>query len=101
MRLLLVCLTALLIGLQFKLWVADHGVPGVWRLKAALQEQQTENKRLRQRNEALEAEVLVLKHGSAAVEERARSDIGLIAPGETLFQLTGPEGSASEESGEP
>jgi len=96
MRLIVALLFLILAGLQFQLWGSDHGVRGVWRMSKVTAEQRAENSALTERNEALRAEVLDLKHGSEAVEERARSDIGMVKPGETLFQVV----EARDEAGQ-
>ncbi len=96
MRLIIALLFLAFAGLQFQLWGSDHGVRGVWRMSKVTAEQHAENSALTERNEALRAEVLDLKHGSEAVEERARSDIGMVRPGETLFQVV----EAPEENGQ-
>ena len=62
----------------------------VWRLQQRLDEQKQENAKLRQRNEALAAEVQDLKSGKEAIEERARSELGLIKPGEVFYQVVEP-----------
>ncbi|PWK92982.1 cell division protein FtsB [Fulvimonas soli] len=80
-------LLALLVGLQFKLWTGSGGMREVDALRAAVKKQSDENDRLRQRNQALAADVEDLKHGEQAVEARARSELGLIKPGETFYQV--------------
>src|SRR5215813_4967266 len=62
----------------------------VWLLQHRLEEQKAENQKLKQRNEALAAEVQDLKSGKAAIEERARSEQGLIKPGEVFYQVVEP-----------
>jgi cell division protein FtsB len=79
-------LTALLL-LQYRLWLSGDGVREVWRLRAAVAAQQSENARLSERNRQLSAEVHDLKQGYAALEERARSDLGMVAANETFFQV--------------
>ncbi len=101
MRLMIALLLLLLAGLQYQLWVSDHGVRGVWRMGDAVDLQRDENRILNERNQALRAEVLDLKHGSDAVEERARSDIGMVKPGETLFQVVESGGDHHRESQQP
>ncbi len=86
-RLLTLLLLAALIALQVKLWVGAGGRAEVEQLKAAVALQEEENERLRQRNAALAAEVEDLKSGTAAVEERARSELGMIRPGETYYRI--------------
>ena len=86
MRLLLIILVVVLVMLQYKLWVGDGGVSEVWRLKNSVEQQQQENRVLKERNMALEAEVKDLKQGLEAVEERARSELGMIKEDETFYQ---------------
>lgn len=88
MRLLLLALTLSLVLLQARLWISEEGMRDVWRLRAQVAERTEENRKLAARNSALEAEVRDLKQGLAAAEERARSELGMIAPGETFFQIT-------------
>jgi len=91
----------LLLGLQGRLWLGDGGVPELWRLDGAVQEQRAEIERLRQRNDSLEAEVKDLKEGTAALEERARSDLGMIKPDEQLIYLAQPEDAGGREGAGP
>jgi cell division protein FtsB len=88
MRLLLLALCLSLLLLQGRLWVSGEGIRDVNQLKAQVAERTEENRMLAARNAALEAEVQDLKQGLAAVEERARVDLGMIAAGETFFQIT-------------
>jgi len=87
LRWLVLILLALFALLQYRLWFGDGSWPRAEAAKAAFERQETENARLEQRNAALEAEVLDLKTGLDAIEERARSDLGLIKQGETYFQI--------------
>ena len=87
MKALIVILIVLLVILQFKLWFGDGNMREVWQLQAAIEEQKKENEKLRERNAALEAEVQDLKQGLEAVEERARSELGMIKKGETFYQI--------------
>jgi cell division protein FtsB len=89
-RLLLLGLVVLLLALQYKLWIGNGGVREVEQLRITVQLQQEENTALRQRNEALAAEVDDLKGGTAAVEERARSELGMIKPGEVFYRIVDP-----------
>lgn len=88
-------LLAMLVGLQMKLWSSRGGMHEVRVLRAAVQQQTLENQRLRQRNQALAADVDDLKHGEEAVEARARSELGLIKPGEVFYQVVPPAAAAS------
>jgi cell division protein FtsB len=77
----------LLLLLQYSLWFGNGGLLRVWQLNQAVEAQRVENVRLKGRNDALEAEVRDLKQGLEAIEERARSDLGMIKRGETFFQV--------------
>ena len=89
-------LLALLLVLQSRFWFGERG----WRAAQALQdtvsEQRAENARLQQRNDALGAEVEDLKSGETAVEERARSELGMIKPGETFYRVVEPHAGSAE-----
>jgi cell division protein FtsB len=84
---LLGVLIVLFILLQYQLWVGEGNLVEVQRLRAAIETQQAENKRLLARNKALDAEVRDLKEGLAAVEERARNELGMVKEGETFYQI--------------
>ena len=87
MKALIAILIVLLLILQYKLWFGDGNMREVWKLQAAIEEQKQENEKLRERNAALEAEVQDLKQGMEAIEERARSELGMIKKGETFYQI--------------
>ena len=87
LRVLLLLLVLLLASLQYKLWLGSGGQREVEALRAQVVKQEAENLGLRQRNEALKAEVEDLKSGEAAVEERARSELGMIKPGEVFYRV--------------
>ena len=95
-RLFLGTLLLLLIALQARLWLSDGGNREVWRLRAQVGDQVNENSSLALRNAALEAEVVDLKGGLAAAEERARTDLGMIGQQETFFQVVPPKDKASD-----
>lgn len=86
-RLLWIVLAVLLGLLQYRLWWARGGSRSVSDLRAQVQAQVRENEGLQQRNDALAAEVEDLKSGEAVVEERARSELGMIKPGETFYRI--------------
>jgi cell division protein FtsB len=87
MKKLVVVLVLLLVYLQYRLWFGNGSLPDVWQLHREIKAQREENVRLRERNEALKAEVLDLQQGHEAVEERAREDLGMIKRGETFYQI--------------
>ncbi|MES1944187.1 septum formation initiator [Salinisphaera sp. PC39] len=83
-------------GLQYRLWIADGGYAEIHRLQQDIDAVTAENAERRTRNEALEAEIADLKSGEAAMEGRARSDLGMIRDGEDFFLIVD-----SREGGEP
>lgn len=85
-------LVILLLALQYKLWVGQGSFAEVARLERAIEKQQATNERLRGRNAALVAEVQDLKKGVEAIEERARSELGMIKRDETFFQIIDEDG---------
>jgi cell division protein FtsB len=87
MKWLAASLLAALLLLQYRLWMSNDGAREVWRLSAAVSAQQSENAQLAQRNRQLAAEVHDLKQGYAALEERARTDLGMVAGNETFYQV--------------
>ena len=87
MRKLILFLVILLVYLQYRLWLGNGGLLELWNVHLDVETQRAENVRLRERNEALNAEVLDLKHGLDAVEERAREDMGMVKQGETFYQI--------------
>ena len=96
LRYVALILLILLIALQVKLWVGQGGMAEVWRLEKAVAAQKRENDALRARNDALIAEVANLKDGEEAIEERARSELGLIKPGEKFYQVVEPAAEARQ-----
>jgi cell division protein FtsB len=90
-RIVLYLLLGLLALLQLRLWVSDDGYRAAWRLTGQVAEQAQENEALQERNRALAAEVADLKTGLDAVEEIARSELGMIRAGETLYQVVDVE----------
>jgi len=77
----------LLIALQYDLWVGEGSISEVRKLEAALALQAGENQQLKERNDALKAEVLDLKNGLDAIEERVRTELGMIKKDETFFHV--------------
>ncbi len=87
MKYLAAALLIVLVLLQYRLWFSDGGMREVGRLRAEIAEQRKENDSLRERNRTLAAEVQDLKKGTVAIEERARTDLGMIGKGETFYQV--------------
>jgi len=87
MRIIAAVLLVLVLTLQYRLWVSDSGMREVWRLRGEVATQQGENEQLQQRNRTLAAEVQDLKKGKVAIEERARTDLGMVGNNETFYQV--------------
>ena len=87
MKKLFVVLLLLLVYLQFRLWFGDGSLQEVWQLHQEVEALREDNVRLRERNDALDAEVRDLQQGLDAIEERAREDLGMIKEGETFYQV--------------
>lgn len=98
MRSLLVVLIILLALLQYKLWLGEGGFTDVKRLEQKVAEQQAENALLLQRNEELQAEVADLREGIEAIEERARSELGMIQEEEEYYLVVPGVGGEPEEN---
>lgn len=92
-------LIAVLLWLQYRLWVGDGSLAEVWQLRREIAAQETENQRLRERNRVLEAEVQDLKKGFKAIEERARSELGMIRENETFYQIVEPKTPSTTDNG--
>ena len=84
-------LIALLVLLQYPLWFGNGGVFAVWRLQREIAAQQKENTQLKERNQALEAQVNDLKQGLEVIEGQARSELGMVKKGETFYQVIDPK----------
>ena len=87
LQLLFAVLILILLGLQYRLWVGEGSLAEVSALRQQLAAQRVELDNLQERNATLRAEVEDLKDGLAAIEARARSELGLIRQDETYFQL--------------
>lgn len=87
MRWLTLILAALIIALQYPLWLGKGSWLKVWETDQAVKKQQAENERLKQRNAYLDAEVKDLKTGYEAIEERARNELGMVKQDEVFFQV--------------
>ena len=87
MKILAGVLLALLVALQYPLWLGKGGWTRVWELDRQLAQQKQANAALKARNEAMDAEVRDLKEGYEAVEEHARLDLGMIRKDEVFYQV--------------
>lgn len=87
MKLLTLALTVLIALIQYPLWLGKGSWLRVWEVDQQIREQRGTNLKLQARNAALDAEVKDLKQGLEAVEERARSELGMIRQDEIFFQI--------------
>jgi cell division protein FtsB len=87
MRIFSAVLALALILLQYRLWLSDQGMREVSRLQSAVDAQASANREQSERNRQLLAEVTDLKVGLTALEERARSELGMVGNSETFYQV--------------
>jgi cell division protein FtsB len=87
MRGVTIILVILLLLLQYPLWLGKGSWLKVWNLNRQLEQQQSQNQQAQARNAVLDAEVRDLKQGTEAIEERARSELGMVKQGETFYQI--------------
>lgn len=88
MRWVTIALAVLLLLVQADLWMGRGSLPQVWKLQRDLAGQQQTNERARERNARVTAEVTDLKEGLEMVEDKARSELGMIKPDEVLVQVS-------------
>lgn len=88
MRVAFFIIVALLAAVQVELWVGKGGVPRVMSLRSQVEAQQKVNAQAQARNERLAAEVRDLQEGLEMVEEKARTELGMVKPDEIYVQLT-------------
>lgn len=94
MRLIMICLVALLVLIQYPLWLGKGGWLRVAELDRQVAVEQKKNEELKARNAKLHSEVQDLKEGTGAVEERARYELGMIKENEIFVQVLEPNGGA-------
>ena len=87
MKILIAVLLVLIAALQYRLWLGDGGVSEIIAYQNRLDDLKQQVEEKRQRNDALYAEVVDLRKGQEALEERARDELGMIREGETFFQV--------------
>ncbi|MCU7926153.1 MAG: cell division protein FtsB [Candidatus Thiodiazotropha sp. (ex Dulcina madagascariensis)] len=97
MRIVIAILIVLLLFLQYRLWVGEGSLAEVNNLEQEIKQLKQELVGLRERNSALQAEVEDLRSGQAAIEERARSELGMIKEGEIFYQVIGPSAGGGDE----
>jgi cell division protein FtsB len=101
MKFLVATLVIVLALLQYRLWLGEGGMREVRRLRVEIQAQRDENQQLKERNRTLSAEVIDLKKGTVAIEERARTDLGMVGKGETFYQVVPPKAAVAPEPTSP
>ena len=101
MRILSLVLAALIVLLQYPLWLGKGGWLRVWELDRQVRAQKDGNAKLRARNDALDAEVRDLKQGYDAIEERARYELGMIRQDEIFFHILEKPPAAAPAGSEP
>jgi cell division protein FtsB len=92
MKIVAAILGALIVLIQFPLWIGKGGWLRAWQLDAEVTTQKNKNTGFEARNAALAAEVRDLKQGSEAAEERARRELGMVRGDEIFFQYVDPKG---------
>ena len=87
MKILAGILGALIVLIQYPLWLGKGGWLRAWEVDRQVAAQKAKNAQLERRNAALAAEVRDLKTGTEAIEERARHELGMVRPDETFYQI--------------
>ena len=86
-RFFIIILIVFFLMIQFDIWFKDDGFHRVKELEQMIGSQVEENKRLKLRNEQLEREIEELKSGTESIEEKARTDLGMIKEGEEFYLI--------------
>jgi cell division protein FtsB len=87
MRMILGALLVLLLLLQYELWFSDGGIKTVWEIQKSISAQAQKNDQLDKRNQTLIAEIKDLQSGNAAIEARARNDLGMVKKNEVFYEI--------------
>ncbi len=87
MKMILGALIVLLLLLQYEFWFSDGGMKTVWQIQKNISAQAKKNDDLDKRNQILIAEIKDLQNGNAAIEARARNDLGMVKKGEVFYQV--------------
>lgn len=88
MKLLIAFLLGIVILLQYELWFAESGVNSVQRLQHQIDQQLAINAKIQEKNELIIADINSLRNGAQAIEEHARSDLGMVKKGEVFYQIS-------------
>ena len=86
-RFFIIILIVFFLMIQFDIWFRDDGFYRVKELEQMIGSQVEENERLKLRNEQLEREIEELKSGTESIEEKARTDLGMIKEGEEFYLI--------------
>ncbi|MAI82288.1 MAG: cell division protein FtsB [Gammaproteobacteria bacterium] len=86
-RFIIAILIVFFLIIQFDIWVKDDGLNRVKELQQMINSQSEENQRLKLRNQQLEREIEELKSGTESIEEKARTDLGMIKEGEEFYLI--------------
>ncbi|MCK4704645.1 MAG: cell division protein FtsB [Gammaproteobacteria bacterium] len=97
MKKIIALLLVLLFMLQYKVWLGDGGIPEILQLENEIDVVQLQVDKLKERNQALDAEVQDLKKGMDAIEERARSELGMIGKDEVYYQVISSDSDKSKD----
>lgn len=84
---IIIALVVLVAFIQYEIWLAPGGLRTLWNLKHNIVKQHAKNAELLQRNKTIAADIKDLRRGRQAVEERARSELGMVKDGETYYQV--------------
>lgn len=87
MKLAAITFTLLFLALQYVFWFGSGSVFSAWKLQHQIAKKAQVNAKLKQRNNAIRADITDLKSGNQAIEERARSELGMVKKGETFYQI--------------
>ena len=98
MKWVMAILITLLVVLQYRLWIGEGSLAHRAQLQQQIDQQQTENERLQERNDTIALEVRELKSGHESIEERAREQMGMIKKGETFFMVVEPSAMSTKSS---
>ena len=98
MKFFVIALIVLLGLLQYRLWSGSNSLPEYFVLQKHIAVQQEGNDKLNERNQVLKEEIIDLKSGTEAIEERARNELGMVKEGETFYRVVGGERSVSSPS---
>ncbi|HEJ1016980.1 TPA: cell division protein FtsB, partial [Escherichia coli] len=98
MRMVTLVLVLLLLAIQYPLWFGHGGWLYVHELRDELSAEQQKNEQLKERNDRLAGEVQDLQEGTAAIEERARFELGMVKDGEVFVQFVAPDGTGGPQA---